>query len=333
MASLPYTYVVKGKYWRFRRGDLNVPLPGQPGDVEFHAKYSSLLNLGGQTTELDRGSVAWLIKRYRASAEFKALREPTQLDYGRTLDLLETELGEEPYRYISRTIIKTLRDEHAGTPRKAHKIKQMVSRLYTWAGEDDLVPEGFNPAEKIKKLKTRAKTITPWSEHEIAMFMAAAPEHVKTAVLLCLYTGQRAEDVVTMEWSAFQGDTIRVLQSKTNEPLDIACHPILRARLQAIKTKFGGRIVRNAVGKPVTANAFAQSVRSVVESLDEMPKGRSPHGLRYAAAARLEEAGCTIGEATSVLGHRTYQMAMKYLTARKASQSALEKQEAQEWQA
>ena len=31
----------------------------------------------------------------------------------------------------------------AETPRKAHKVKQMVSRLYSWADENDLVAEGF----------------------------------------------------------------------------------------------------------------------------------------------------------------------------------------------
>ncbi|SDA15185.1 tyrosine-type recombinase/integrase [Sphingomonas sp. NFR15] len=328
MGNLRYTYVVKGRYWRFRRGTFNVPLPGSPGDPEFHEAYAGFLaTTSNKPKEADRSSFTWLIKQYRASAEFKTLRPATQLDYGRTLDLLVEELGDQPYRFTTRAMIKALRDDHADTPRKAHKIKQMVSRLYSWADENDLVPEGMNPTEKLKKLKARSKSITPWSEPEIAMFLAKAPPYLVTATLLCLYTGQRAEDVVTMEWTQFQGDLIRVTTSKTNEMIDIACHPILRAHLKKVRTRFGGRIVRNAAGKPMTANAFAQALRGVVESIPEMPNGRSPHGLRYAAAGRMEEAGCTIVEASSVLGHRTYQMAMKYLSGRKASESALAKQE------
>ena len=306
VANLPYTYVVKGRYWRFRRGTFNVPLPGQPGESRYHEAYSAFLAQSERKTEEpDRASFAWLIKRYKASAEFKALRGPTQLDYERTLDLIDEELGDQPYKFTTRAMIKAVRDDHAGTPRKAHKIKQMISRLYSWADENDLVPEGLNPTEKLKKLKHRAKAITPWSEHEITLVLGKADANLKTAILLCLYTGQRAEDVVTMEWSAFQGDIIRVIQSKTNEPLDIACHPVLRAHLKAVRNQFGGRIVRNAQGKPWTANAFAQALRGLVESIPEMPKGRSPHGRRYAAAGRMEEAGCTIVEASSVLGHRT----------------------------
>lgn len=334
VANLPYTYLAKGRYWRFRRGDLDVSLPGRPGDARYHEAYSAFLAQSERKLEEpDRASFAWLIKRFKASAEFRALRGPTQLDYERTLDLIVEELGDQPYKFTTRAMIKAVRDDHAATPRKAHKIKQMISRLYSWADENDLVPEGLNPTEKLKKLKTRSKIITPWSEPEIAMVLAKLSGHLKTAFLLCLYTGQRAEDVVTMEWSAFQPTRggqdalIRVRQSKTGEPLDIACHPVLRDHLKSVKTQFGGRIVRNAKGQPWTANAFSQALRGVVESIPDMPHDRSPHGLRYAAAGRLEAAGCTIVEASGVLGHRTYQMAMQYLSGRKAAQSALAKQE------
>jgi hypothetical protein len=56
-----------------------------------------------------------------------------------------------------------------------------------------------------------------------------------------------------------------------------------------------------------------------------MPKNRSLHGLRYAAAARLDQAGCSVTEAVAVLGHRTYEMALKYMAQRRASEAALAK--------
>lgn len=327
VAKMPYTYVVKNRYWRFRKGDLKAPLPGTPSDPAFHARYSELLALAQRVeapTEVNRDTLSWLIKRYKVSAEFKSLRGPTQLDYERTLDLLEAEIGRLPYRMIERTVIKTLRDEHSATPRKAHKIKQMASRLYSWAQEEDLVDT--NPAEKIKRLKIRAKAITPWSEEEIVLFLGHCPAELKTPFLLALYTGQRAEDVVSMEWSAYAGGFIRVTQSKTGEPLDIACHAKLRKHLAAIKSAFGGRIARTAKKRPYSANGFAQHIRRVIEKMNKdgiaFPD-RSPHGLRYAAAARLEEAGVTPADATSILGHRTYQMAMKYLSQRKRSAAAI----------
>jgi integrase len=318
---------VKDRYWRFRRGQLKAPLPGKPGQAIFAAEYARLLALSEQKPqEADETTLAWLIGRYRKSAEFMALRSSTQLDYGRTLDTLKADdLASEPYRLITGPMVKAVRDEYRATPRKAHKLKQMMSRLYSWAQEEALVPQGYNPAASFKRLKVRQKAITPWSEEEIALFLAHCPAELKTPILLALCTGQRPEDAVSMEWSAYQGAFIRVRQSKTGEPLDIACHPALRAHLDSIRTSFGGRIARTALKRPYSANGFAQHIRRVAEKIPGFPKDRSPHGLRYAAAGRLEEAGVTPADASSVLGHRTYQMAMKYLSQRKRSAEAMAK--------
>src|SRR5207342_3337888 len=176
---LPFTYVIGGKYWRFRRGDLKAALPEQPGHPAFHARYSELLAQSERKTpEPDRNSFSWLVSKYRASAEFAALRPLTRLDYDKTLDLIANELGEQPFVLTTAKMIKQVRDDHAATPRKAHKFKQMVSRLYSWAQEEGLAET--NPASGIKKLKVRAKAITPWSEEEITLFMQHAPLWLRT---------------------------------------------------------------------------------------------------------------------------------------------------------
>lgn len=332
VAKLPYTYVIKKpngrEYWRFRRGALHTALPSAPGEAVYHAKYAELLALSEAEgpTQAAEGSVRALTKAYRGSAEFKALRDATRTDYERTLDLIDNELGDEPYRYVTTTMVKAVRDDHAATPRKAHKLKQMVSRLYTWAAEDGRVKKGYNPAADFKRLKVRTRSITPWSDAEIALFLAHAPKHLKLAVQLLLYTGQRCEDVVSMDWTLYQGDFIRVRQSKTGEPIDIACHPTLRAALDGAKTRFKGNIIRNANGRPYRANALAKAIADQCAKIEAMPSGRSPHGLRYAAAGAMEAAGCTVGQIISVLGHRTYQMGVKYLMGRRESAAAIDRQ-------
>jgi integrase len=329
MTRLPFTYIVKGRYWQFRRGELKAPLPGKPSDPAFHNEYARLVALSERKTpETDTASFVHLIKCYRKSAEFNALRPSTQLDYGNTLDLIEDELGGEPFALTTPPMVKAVRDSHRLTPRKAHKFKQMVSRLYSWAAEEGMVPHGLNPAAPIKRLKVRQKAITPWSEQEIAAFLSVAPLWLQTPVLLALYTGQRREDVVRMEWADYQGAIIRVRQSKTGEPLDIACHKVLRSHLSSIKTAFGGKIARTAQGRPFTANSLSQALRRFIQTTRCIPEDRSMHGLRYAAAARLDEAGCSLTEAVAVLGHRTYQVALRYMAQRRASEAATARQEA-----
>jgi hypothetical protein len=59
---LPFTYIVKGRYWRFRRGDLKAGLPGKPGDPAFHKRYGELVALSeGRAPEPSRDTFAWLI--------------------------------------------------------------------------------------------------------------------------------------------------------------------------------------------------------------------------------------------------------------------------------
>ena len=323
ITKLPYTYIAKGRYWRFRRNGIDAPLPGKPGDPAFHSKYSQLLAQSQAAgPKLDTNSLAWLIARYRRSAEFKVLRPATQLDYDKTLRIVEAELGDEPYAYITRGMVKIVRDDMVETPRKAQKFVLMVSALYSWAQGEDLVPDDVNPAAGIKRLKVRQNPYVVWSEPEIALFLANAPRHVVTPVMLALFTGQRREDVVRMDWQDFQGGIIRVRQSKTGEPIEVPCHPALQKHLSAIRSKFGGPIARAANGRPYTANSLSQALRRACADIEGMPN-RTMHGLRYAAAGRLEEGGATPGQVASILGHRAFAMAMKYMLARREAEAAM----------
>lgn len=340
VAKLPYTYVVKGIYWRFRRGGVNCPLPGQPGEAAFHAAYAEKMAAAERRPPaIDKQSFRWLIKQYRTSVEFRALADPTQLDYGKTLDLLEADdLADQPFRYITRAMVKAVRDDYAAHPRKAHKIKQMVSAIYGWADQAAHVPEKFNPAAGLKKLKTKGgeQEIVVWSDHEIALFLQHVEPRMRTPVMLALYTGQRLSDVVAMTWTLYQGDMIRVRQSKTRAMLDIPCHSLLRAHLEAIRPK--GRKIVPLPGKDFiciregteawSANNFGSAMSRAVRATPGMPHNRSMHGLRYAAGSTMEEAGCSVAEIESILGHQTFKMALKYASQRLRAKAALAKMEA-----
>lgn len=342
--DLPYCYCSRKKlasgkwrdYWRFRRDGIDTPLPGQPGDAAFHERYAELMGQAearaktAADKEADRHSFEYLCRRYLASVEFSALASKTQDDYRRTIeDRLLPVLGLERYDCIDRASVKIVRDDVARkfSPRTAHKVKQMVSRLYSWAEEEDLLPSTFvNPATGIRKIKAKAKPIEVWSTEEIRLFLAHCQPWLKTVVLLALYTGQRREDLVTMDWTAIQGGTVRVRQNKTGEPLTIPCHPELAKHLKKVRTQFGGTVIRDRKGKPMTADALSYEIHQAVRKIDGMPH-RSLHGLRYAAAAMLEEAGCSVIEITSIIGHRTYQMAIKYARQRRDAEAAMRRVE------
>lgn len=343
-ADLPYTYCNRKRlarrdgsvrvveYWRFRRDGTDCPLPGRPGDPAFHARYAELTSRAQQLAERQepaRHTFEWLARRYLKSAEYLALADRTQADYAATIEArLIPVLGPERFDCVNRATVKAVRDSLRAQPRTAHKIKQMVSRLYSWADESDLLPPGFvNPAAGIRRLKAKVTPIAIWSDDELAHLLAHCPPFLVTPVLLAAYTGQRREDVATMNWADYHGGTVRVRQNKTGEPLDIACHPVLRAHLDSIRTGFGGTIVRAANGRPMSAGAMSLALIRAVQATPEMPS-RSWHGLRYLAAGKLEEAGCSVIQITSVIGHRTYAMAIQYMRQRRDAQAAIAQLEA-----
>jgi integrase len=335
--ELEYTYLAKGKYWRFRRNGRDTKINGIPGSKEFFDHYNQLLEqeeaIAADRTPA-RSTLNWLIKKYEGSAEYRALADSTQTDYSKTLRTLEAELGEQPFLYITRKMVKAVRDDFADTARKAHKIKQMVSRLYSWADENDHVPEGTNPAAAIKRLKRQGgeREIAVWSDEEIDLFLKHCPERLKTPVLLALYTGQRKEDVLTMSWTQVQGDMIRVRQSKTGTMLDIPCHPVLKKHLAAErKRREGVQIcIRNRATKDRPTelwndNTFGAALYRAVRATPDMPPNRSLHGLRYASASRLEESGSTVAMIEAVLGHHTFKMALKYASQRLRAKAAMDR--------
>jgi integrase len=320
-----------GRTWYYFRSKEtgHIRLGDDPTSGAFMHAYGDALQLrerlrAGQAAT-DEDSLTWLIDRYLKSAEFAALADSTQLDYSRTCDLLKIELGGEPFRYITRSMVKAVRDDLADTSRKANKVAAVVSLIYSWANQADLVPDGVNPAAGLKKLKRKGgvREIVPWSDPELAWATSAAPLHVLTPLLIALYTGQRREDVVGMTWQQDQGDILRVRTSKTRALIDLPCHPVLRAHLDQVRrgakvVSLAGPICLTQAGKPfATANALSGALRRFVEAHPRIPNNRSMHGLRYAAAARMEEGGATVAAIEAVLGHRTFRMALKYASARR----------------
>lgn len=350
-ADFPYIYRVSRKlasgkykdYWRFRRDGIDTPLPAKPPETAFLVRYAELMQQAdarknAPDTTPDRHTFAWLAQAYFASAEFNQLGEKTQDDYRLTIETrLIPILGPERFDCITRQMIKAIRDKTTQTlhqkgkktlsVRTAHKVKQVASLLYTWADGEDLLPANFtNPAMGIKKLKARSKPIEIWSTEEIALFLSKTEGVARTACLLAVHTGQRREDLVQMVWSDVQGDVIRVRQNKTGEPLTIPCHSRLKKELAAIRTQFGGPILRGANKKPMNANQLSAAMNRAVASVPGMPH-RSLHGLRYAAAGQLEAVGCSVVQISAIIGHRTYQMAMKYASQRKDAEAAMDKVE------
>ena len=78
-----------------------------------------------------------------------------------------------------------------------------------------------NPCERGERLYQADRTDSYWKDADFDALLSAAPEPIRLAVILALWTGQRQGDLLRLPWSAYDGKHIRLVQSKTGR------HPII----------------------------------------------------------------------------------------------------------
>lgn len=130
--------------------------------------------------------------------------------------------------------------------------------------------------------------------------MAVLPVTLQRALVLAKDTGQRQGDLLVLPWSAYDGEWIRLRQSKTGRRVEIPVTRELRAVLEATP-RIGPVILTNAKGRPWRNNAFRNAWRRL--SRKAGITDLTFHDLRGTAVTRLAEAGCTQAEIATITGH------------------------------
>ena len=105
------------------------------------------------------------------------------------------------------------------------------------------------------------------------------------------------------------GERIHVVQAKTAAKLRIPVHMELRKALDA-HARVSPIILTTARGKPFTGSYFRHHWRKAMAAAGL--EGLVFHGLRYTAAAKLAEAGCSLKEIAAITGHKSLAMLEKY---------------------
>lgn len=195
-----------------------------------------------------------------------------------------------------------------------------------------------NHAKGIKH-QPKAEPYKRWTDEDIGQFVSTAPDYLRRAVLMSLYTGQRRGDVIRMKWDDYKGTEIRVRQEKTGRFLYIPVHPQLKAELDAIKGRkvmiqMGRKaaepspyILHNYQGNPWQALGFTQAVKR--HAMSQGIKDKCLHGLRKSAGATLAELGCSPHHIAAILGHKTLKEVMHY--TEEADQRAMAREAMDKW--
>jgi integrase len=283
-------------YYAWRNGPR---LVGEPGTPEFMASHHAAI---ASRREPDRATFHSVIAGYQASQDFIGLGPRTRADYLKQIKKIEEQFGTLPLAALDDARVTKdfleWRDRMANSPRSADYAWSVLMLLCSWARTRGLTL--YRPPERIERLYKADRSEKIWEETHLASFLAVASEPQKRALVLALETGQRQGDLLALPWSAYDGQWIRLRQSKTNRRVNIPVTRRLRAMLDNSK-RTATVILTNKKGLPWSPKAFRTAWGETMRKAKIT--GLHFHDLRGTAVTRLAEAECSNAEICSITGH------------------------------
>ena len=275
-------------------------LVGEYGSPEFIASYNAAIATKGATPE---GRLLALIQSYQKTQDFRGLRERTRADYIKHIVKIEQKFGDMPIKALAdprtRGILLDWRDELAlSSKRQADYTWAVLAKILSCAKDRGKI--SVNPCERGGRVYHGTRVDSVWTDDDEAVFLAAAPVHLHLPLLLGLWTGQRQGDLLRLPWSSYNGQDIRLKQSKTGERVLIPVGAPLKLMLDATSRQ-SPIILVNSDGRPWTPDGFRASFFKARDAAGIV--GRTFNDLRGTAVTRLALVGCTEAQIVSITGH------------------------------
>jgi enterobacteria phage integrase len=315
----------------FRRNGKRTTLRSPFGSAEFWADYNTCLAEANATEKPQPrasardGSFSALAALYFASSAYRGLAKSSRINYRRVIETFLAEHGHGLVKQFKREHAEVIIGDMAEKPGAGIVLLKRIRTLVRFA--IDLKWIDTDPTAGIKAY--RSKEFHTWTDAELEQFEKHWKPGTKQRLGYCLhlFTGQRGSDICPMAYSDISGDTIAVVQEKTDQALSdeklvIPMHPALQRELALHKRK---QLVIMATdwGKPFTVKGFGNFMSDAIRAA-KLPAHCKAHGLRKASARRLAEAGATAKQIQAITGHKTLAEVERY--TRKADQVRLAQQ-------
>jgi integrase len=131
-----------------------------------------------------------------------------------------------------------------------------------------------------------------------------APDELRFALVLALWTGQRQGDLIKLTWSQYDGTHIRLRQGKRNARVLLPVGSVLKTELDSRRPeKPTGAILRNTYGDAWTSDGFRSSWSTVHTRAGLDTTDLRFNDLRGTAVTRLALAGCSVPQIAGFTGH------------------------------
>lgn len=283
-------------YYAWRGGP---SISAQPGTPDFVRQYNEA---HAALCQPKAGTLMSLIARFKSSAEYQSLAPTSLHAYSAYIRLIEDDFGDLPLGALEdrrmRGEFKAWRDKFAETPRKADYAWTVLARILSFSKDRGLI--GSNPCEAGGRLYRSNRQDKVWGDAEVGTFLTSTTPELALAMTLALWTGQRQGDLLRLPWSAYDGQHVRLQQSKTGRRVVVPVGMPLRLLLDRAPRR-GPLILTNSKGQPWTAEGFRASWRKACARAKIA--GLTFHDLRGSAVVRLALADATVPQIATLTGH------------------------------
>lgn len=309
--------------WYFRIGKgKRIRLPDDYGSPAFNAAYHAALS--GEPVQAakgkpHKGSVAWLLYRYRESSAWAGLSPATRYQRDLIFAQITEKAGHEPFAGVTAKTIRNGREARKATPFMANNYLRAVKGLFAWALEAEFITE--NPAAGVQEIAVKTKGHEPWTVEDVRAYEAQWPLGTRERVWLHVlaYTGLRLGDACAVGWQHANAENWVVLRAeKTGERLEFPILPPLLETLKAGPTGDMAWIV-SAHGRHFVKESFGNAFRDACRAAGIT--GKSAHGLRKMLASLAAESGASEELLQAWFGWKSNRMSSIYTRA--ASKKAM----------
>lgn len=252
--------------------------------------------------------------------EYQKLSPATQKDYTAAFRYLRPGF-DFPLSDIDQVSLYGYRDTCAREkwPRFADKMISALSSMFSQAVKRGKMKG--NPALGISKLHAAKKNANrEWTAQEVAAAVEAAPEHLRTVLMIARYAGFRGQTIAALTWREYQDDPsygkcFRVMTRKNGEMVWVPAAVELQEYLAGV-TKSALHICTRSNGSPWETEVQMQTeVSHLLRDLEKkgvIGAGTTLHGLRVTYAADLRRDGADAGSVAAALGDKSERMGAHY---------------------
>ena len=200
-----------------RRGWPSQKFQSEFGTADFWTEYAGILAQKDRPRKVVARNFGALIDHYRKSPRYKNLKPRTGLDYDKYLDFFREIMGDANPANMQRKDVIRLRDTNAEKAYFANYSLRVLRVLMEHCV--DLGWRETNPARGVPEIKTAKTEREPWPRELLDVYRAhcALGTRERLVMELCVGTGQRIGDVLSMRWSNIENGAVWVRQSKTSK--------------------------------------------------------------------------------------------------------------------